>query len=90
VLTTFGGKPNLVTGKRKWGHPPGVDPGSEEPHWLVRYEFAEGKWTRHMIDEDSGVGTQFVVQDVDGDGLADIVTANKNGVFLFRQRKASE
>lgn len=85
VLTTFGGRPNLVTGKRKWGHPPGVDPGSEEPPWLVRYEHFEGKWTRHIIDEDSGVGTQFVVQDVDGDGKLDIVTSNKNGVFLFRQ-----
>jgi hypothetical protein len=38
---------------------------------------------RHVIDEDSGVGTQFVVQDIDGDDLPDIVTANKNGVFLF-------
>jgi hypothetical protein len=79
--------PNLITGKRKWGHPPGVDVGSEEPHWIVRYELTNGKWTRHIIDEDSGVGTQFVVQDVDRDGLADIVSANKNGVFLFLQRK---
>lgn len=86
VLTTIGGRPNLVTGKRKWGHPPGVDVGSEEPHWIVRYEFADGKWTRHVIDEDSGVGTQFVVQDVDGDSNLDIVTANKNGLFLFKQR----
>ncbi|MEX2244147.1 MAG: VCBS repeat-containing protein [Fimbriimonadaceae bacterium] len=85
VLATFKGKPNLLTGKRKWGHPPGVDPGSEEPHWLVRYELVEGKWTRHVIDEDSGVGTQFVVQDMNKDGLPDIVTANKNGVFLFLQ-----
>lgn len=85
VLATFNGRPNLVTGKRKWGHPPGVDPGSEEPHWLVRYEYAEGKWTRYVIDEDSGVGTQFEVADIDGDGDLDIVTANKNGVFLFRQ-----
>ncbi len=79
------GRPNLITGKRKWGHPPGVDVGSEEPHWLVRYEYAGGKWTRHVIDEDSGVGTQFVVQDIDRDGLLDIVTSNKNGVFLFVQ-----
>jgi len=85
VLATLGGKTNLVTGKRKWGHPPGVDPGSEEPHWLVRYELVGEKWTRHVIDEDSGVGTQFVVQDINGDGLLDIVTANKNGVFLFVQ-----
>ncbi len=84
-LVTIDGKPNLITGKRKWGHPPGVDVGSEEPHWLVRYEFDAGKWTRHIIDEDSGVGTQFVVQDVTGDGRVDIVTSNKNGVFLFEQ-----
>lgn len=77
--------PNLVTGKRKWAHPPGVDPGSEEASWLVRYELREGKWTRHMIDEDSGVGTQFVVRDMNADGRDDIVIANKNGVFLFEQ-----
>ena len=84
-LATLGGRTNLVTGKRKWGHPPGVDVGSEEPHWLVRYELQGTNWVRHVIDEDSGVGTQFVVQDIDGDGLPDIVTANKNGVFLFAQ-----
>ena len=84
-LVTLGGRPNLVTGKRKWAHPPGVDVGSEEPHLLVRYELAEGKWVRHVIDDDSGVGTQFEVTDFDGDGKLDIVTANKNGVFLFRQ-----
>ncbi len=78
---------NLVTGKRLWGHPPGVDVGSDEPAWLVRYELKGDKWTRHLIDESSGVGTQFVVQDVNGDGLTDIVSANKNGVFLFTQAR---
>src|SRR5690349_5788013 len=86
-LVDLNWRPNLITGKRKWGHPPGVDVGSEEPHWLVRYELVGDKWVRHVIDEDSGVGTQFVVQDVNGDKLLDIVTANKNGVFLFLQKK---
>lgn len=85
VLAPLGGAPNLITGKRKWAHPPGVDVGSDEPSLLVRYELRSGKWTRHVIDEASGVGTQFVVRDVNGDGLADIVVANKNGVFLFQQ-----
>jgi hypothetical protein len=88
-LTELNGRTNLITGKRKWGHPPGVDVGSEEPHWVVRYELVETaagpKWERHMIDEDSGVGTQFEVADVNGDELLDIVTANKSGVFLFVQ-----
>ncbi len=91
-LVKLGERWNLITGKRKWGHPPGVDVGSEEPHWVVRYELertSEGvKWTRHIIDEDSGVGTLFVVQDVNGDGLVDIVSANKNGVFLFEQARS--
>ncbi len=83
--------PNLITGKRKWAHPPGVDVGSEEPSVLVRYESVDsghgfGVWDCHVIDDDSGVGTQFVVQDVNEDRLVDIATANKNGVFLFLQR----
>jgi hypothetical protein len=81
----MGGRLNLVTGKRKWAHPPGVDVGSEEPSWLVRYERRGDAWVRQVVDEESGVGTQFEVRDVDGDGLEDIVVSNKNGVFLFRQ-----
>ncbi|MEZ0326841.1 MAG: VCBS repeat-containing protein [Fimbriimonas sp.] len=85
-LLKIGNTINLITGKRKWAHPPGVDQGSEEPSWLVRYEYKGSKWTRHLIDENSGVGTQFVVKDINGDKKEDIVTSNKNGVFLFLQK----
>jgi hypothetical protein len=86
ALMIINGKTNLITGKRKWAHPPGVDVGSEEPSWLVRYEYSSGRWTRYLVDENSGVGTQFVIQDVNGDKKQDIVTSNKNGVFLFLQK----
>lgn len=85
VLATIGGVPNLITGKRKWAHSPGVDPGSDEASLLVRYALRDGTWARYVIDDVSGVGTQFEVRDMNGDGLLDIVTANKNGVFLFVQ-----
>ncbi|MFI5384703.1 MAG: FG-GAP repeat domain-containing protein [Fimbriimonadales bacterium] len=91
VLADIGGAVNAITGKRIWAHPPGVDVGSAEPAWLVRYELkrtpAGVEWERHLIDEDSGVGTQFEVRDVSGDGLLDIVVANKKGVFLFTQSR---
>ena len=40
-----------------------------------------------MVDDDSGIGTQFAVEDVNGDGLLDIVISNKRGVFLFLQSR---
>jgi len=82
------GLADFVTGKRWWAHM-GRDPGSDGPQLVCWYELgrtATGPtWTRHTIDETSGVGTQFEVADVDGDGLLDVVTSNKKGVYYFRQ-----
>jgi G:T-mismatch repair DNA endonuclease (very short patch repair protein) len=41
----------------------------------------------HLIDNDSGVGLQVLVQDMNGDGLPDIIVSNKKGVFFFEQKK---
>jgi hypothetical protein len=84
------GLPDLVTGKRYYAHN-GRDPGEDEPALLAWYELSREngrpKWTRHVIDEDSGVGTQFEVIDMNRDGLLDIIVANKRGVFYFEQER---
>jgi len=77
---------NLITGKRYFAHGPGKDPGSMEPVVLVRYEqnpHDEMHWVKHVIDADSGVGTQFVVQQLERHNKPAVVISNKKGVFLF-------
>ena len=44
-------------------------------------------WIPHQFDDNSGVGTQFEVADVNGDGLLDVVTSNKKGVYYFEQQR---
>ena len=81
------GVPELVTGKRWLAHLSG-DPGTDDPVLLVIYKLdrATMTWTRLQIDDDSGVGNQFEVVDVDRDGKLDIVTSTKKGLFWFEQR----
>ncbi len=85
------GLPDLVTGKRFYAHN-GRDPGEDEPPQIAWYELsrkaatsgrAEPTWTQHIFDDDSGVGTAFEVHDINGDGLLDVIVANKRGVFYF-------
>ena len=41
----------------------------------------------YLIDDDSGVGTQVVAGDINGDGLPDIVVGNKRGTFVHIHEK---
>ena len=41
----------------------------------------------YLIDDDSGVGTQVVAGDINGDNLPDIVVGNKKGVFVHLHEK---
>lgn len=82
--------PDFVTGKRWWAHG-GRDPGGDEAAVMCWFELTrrDGKprWIRHQFDHDSGVGTQFEVADVNDDGLLDVITSNKKGVFYFEQSR---
>jgi hypothetical protein len=83
------GLPDFVTGKRWWAHGPKGDIDPDKPAVVFWFELQrkDGKatWIPHQIDHDSGVGTQFEVADVSGDGLLDIVTSNKKGTYYFEQ-----
>ena len=80
---------DIVTGKRYFAHN-GNDPGSGEPavvYWfeIRRPEKGKVQFIRHLIDDDSGIGTQFEVADINGDGRLDVAAANKKGVHVFLQ-----
>jgi len=83
------GHPDLVTGKRYFAHN-GKDPGAFEPAVLYWFEYIPGKnpqWIPHLIDDQSGVGLLPCVRDMNGDGLPDIIVANKKGVYIFERVK---
>lgn len=84
------GLKDLVTGRRWWAHGPRGDAGPNDPAYLYWFEARRDSngftsFIPHEIDDDSGIGTQFAIMDMNGDGLLDIIISNKKGVFLFVQ-----
>jgi hypothetical protein len=79
---------DFVTGKRYYAHN-GKDIGAEEPaiiFWMeIKRSETGPEFIYHEIDNDSGIGTQFDVVDLNNDNKPDIVVANKKGVFVFKQ-----
>jgi len=81
------GSPDLISGKRYLAHLKG-DPGTDDPSVLYWYEFIPGKdprWIPHLVDNNSGIGNNFEVRDINDDKLTDIIISNKKGVFVFEQ-----
>lgn len=80
------GEPELLTGKRYRGHS-GHDPGSHDPLVVYYYKIDRktAQFQRYAISVNgtAGAGTQFITEDLDGDGDIDIATAGKSGVHFF-------
>ncbi len=79
---------DVVTGKRWWAHGSkgDVDPGATP--YLIWWETKRGEngsvsFVPHVIDDASGVGTQVVAQDINGDAIPDVLVGNKRGCFVF-------
>jgi FG-GAP-like repeat len=84
------GLADIVTGKRFWSHGRTGDPDRNDAavlYWfkLVRKADKTVDFVPHLIDNESGVGTQVVTGDINGDGLPDIVVGNKKGTFVHLQ-----
>ena len=82
---TGDGQPDLITGKRYYGHN-GRDPGGMEMPCLYYYQWdPENKsFARHTIEEGHvGCGLQIVTTDLNQDQKVDIAVAGKSGTFLL-------
>ncbi|HEY4089804.1 MAG TPA: FG-GAP-like repeat-containing protein [Bryobacteraceae bacterium] len=85
------GIPDMVVGKRLFSHLDShLDPDPQGPavlYWYrtVRDVKAEGgaKFVPELIHNRSGVGSQFVVTDLNGDGAPEVVTSGPKGTFVF-------
>jgi HEAT repeat protein len=87
------GLKDILTGKRFWAHGPTGDKEPDAPavvFWLELRRDGKGGATfvPHLIDDDSGVGTQVAATDLNGDGRPDVIVGNKKGIFIHLSQPA--
>jgi hypothetical protein len=92
------GLKDIVTGKNKYnwgGHYEYTYPDEEGEgvvYWfkLVRKPGGQVDFIPHLIDNNSGIGRQPRVVDLNGDGVPDIVNGGRMGAFIFFGKKGAK
>ena len=83
------GRNDFVTGKRYLAHQ-GKDPGglgAPVLYWFRNTKTKDGiEFVPHFIDDDSGVGVEILVADLNDDGKPDIISGNKKGLAIHVQK----
>ena len=83
------GLKDIITGKTFWAHGPTKDPEPNQPAVVYWFELKrDGKrvdWIPHLIDDDSGIGRQIGIADINNDGRSDVINGNKKGTFTYVQ-----
>ena len=86
------GLKDILTGKRFWAHGPKGDVEPEAPPVVYWFELRRDKdkgvrFIPHLIDDNSGVGTQVAAVDLNGDGIPDVIVGNKKGTFVHLSQR---
>jgi hypothetical protein len=82
------GLQDILTGKRFWAHGPKGDVEPDAPAVVYWFELKRdgqkgATFVPHMIDDDSGVGTQVAAALLNDDKIPDVIVGNKKGSFVF-------
>jgi putative membrane-bound dehydrogenase-like protein len=80
------GLKDIVTGKTYWSHhtqSPMWDAGAVV-YWFKLQRDADGvHWIPMLAEEDSGIGRQLAIQDINGDGLLDMLVGGMKGASVL-------
>jgi hypothetical protein len=85
------GVPDLVTGKRWYSHGYRYEENDVDAppamYWFKTVRKGnQVSFEPHMINNNSGLGTQIWAVDVNGDGAPDVLTTARKGAFVFLNR----